>query len=57
MYYHRDSVRRCIHELCEVHHALSLILGDVDALDWGEARVGIPEVLQLELPLGQPGAG
>ena len=47
----------CVHELREVHHTLPLVLGHVDALDRGEAGVGIPEVLQLELPVGQPGPG
>ena len=50
------SVGCGVHELGEVHHALSLVLGDVDALDGGEAGVGVPEVLELQLPLGQPGA-
>lgn len=50
-----DSVRRRVHELGQVHHTLPLVLGDVDALDWGEAGIGVPEVLQLELPLRQPG--
>lgn len=53
--YLRDGVRRGVHELGQVHHALPLVLGDVDALDGGEAGVGVPEVLQLELPLGQTG--
>lgn len=56
MFYLWHSVRRCVHELCEVHHTLPLILGDVDALDGGKARVGIPEVLQLELPPSQSGS-
>lgn len=51
------SVRCWVHELGEVHHTLPLILGDVDALNWGKAGVGVPEVLQLELPLRQPGPG
>lgn len=51
------SVRCWIHKLSEVHHAFSLVLGDVDALDWGKAGVGVPEVFQLELPLRQPGPG
>lgn len=50
-----NSVRRWVHELGEVHHAFPFVLGDVDALYGGEARVGVPEVLQLELPLGQTG--
>ena len=49
------SVRCCVHELREVHHTLPLVLGDMDALDRGEAGIGISEVLQLEFPLGQPG--
>lgn len=49
------SVRRWVHELGQVHHALPLVLGDVDALDRGKAGIGVPEVLQLELPLRQPG--
>lgn len=50
----RYSVGRGVHELGQVHHTLPLVLGDVDALDRGEAGVGVPEVLQLELPLRQP---
>lgn len=57
VYYLWYRVRRCVHELSEVHHTLPLILGDVDALDWGEAGVGVPEILQLELPMCQPGPG
>ena len=52
----RHSVGRGVHELRQVHHALPLVLGHVDALDGGEARVGVPEVLQLQLPPGQLGA-
>ncbi len=52
-----DSVRRRVHELSEVHHALPLVLGDMDALDRGETRISVPEVLQLELPMGQTGTG
>lgn len=46
-------VRRRVHELSEVHHTLALVLGDVDALDGREARVGVSEVLQLQLPVGE----
>lgn len=49
------GVRGGVHELGQVHHALPLVLGHVDALDRGEAGIGVPEVLQLELPLGQAG--
>lgn len=49
------SVRCCVHELHQVHHTLPLVLRDVDALDRGEARIGVPKVLQLELPMSQPG--
>lgn len=55
--YLRNCVGRGVHELCEVHHALPLVLGDVDALNGGETGVGVPEVLQLELPLGETGPG
>lgn len=55
IHYLWNSVRRGVHELGEVHHAFPLVLGDVDALYGGEARVGVSEVLQLELPLGQTG--
>lgn len=51
------SVRRWVHKLGEVHHTFPLVLGDVDTLDWGEAGIGVSEVLQLQLPLGQPGPG
>lgn len=49
----RYCVRRRVHELSEVHHTLALVLGDVDALDGREARVGVSEVLQLQLPVGE----
>lgn len=51
------GVWRGVHELAQVHHALALILGDVDGLDGGEAGVGVPEVLQLQPPLPQRQAG
>lgn len=51
------SVRCWIHELCQVHHTLPLILRHVDALDWGKTGVGIPEIFELEFPLSQPGLG
>lgn len=56
IHYLRNSVRCWVHELGEVHHAFPLVLGDVNALYGREARVGVPEVLQLELPLRQTGA-
>ena len=52
----RHSIGRGVHELRQVHHALPLVLGHVDALDGGEAGVRVPEVLQLQLPPGQLGA-
>lgn len=51
-----NSVRRWVHELCEVHHTLPFVLGDMDALDRWKAGVGVPEVLQLEFPAGQSGS-
>lgn len=51
--YLRYSVWCWIHELGEVHHALPLVLGHVNALNWGKAWVSVPEVLQLEFPLSQ----
>lgn len=55
--YLRHGVGRGVHELAEVNHALTLILGDVDGLDGGEAGVGIPEILQLQPPLHQAQVG
>lgn len=47
------GIRGGVHEFREVHGALALILGHMDGLDRGEARVGIPEVLQPQPPLYQ----
>lgn len=55
--YLRHGVGRGVHELAEVNHALALILGDVDGLDRGEARVGVPKVLQLQPALHQAQVG
>lgn len=55
--YLRHSIGRRIHEFRKVHGAFPLILGYVDGLDWGEAWVGIAEVLQPQPPLHQAHVG
>lgn len=55
--YLRHCVGRGVHEFRKVHGALSFILGYVDGLDWGEAWVGITEVLQPQPPLHKTHVG
>jgi len=56
-HYLRHGVGRGVHELAEVDHALTLVLGDMYGLDGGEAGVGIPKILQLQPPLHQAQVG